>query len=100
MSIRTAEATVTFKASSDGGRQMPALQGQYRPHLRIGSGEYLGVAFVGEPNLPIEPGTTVTAVFELMYDGVDYSALTEGSRFDILEGPRVVGFGYVTHRRG
>jgi hypothetical protein len=65
------------------------------PHLRVGpDGEYLGVRLVQGP-AELRPGDSADVVF----DGIDYSALRVGARFGILEGPRPVGEGEVAHER-
>ena len=77
------------------GRRPIAIQPGYRPHLRVGAaGTYLGVSLAAGPDR-IEPGDSAVVTFELLYEGVDYSPLTVGARFDILEGPIVVGKGIV-----
>jgi hypothetical protein len=66
----------------------------YRPHFRIGAGEYLGVevATIGEASTD----GRARAVVRLMYwPAVNYDALSSGASFDVLEGPNVVGHGRV-----
>ncbi len=73
--------------------QRPVLDG-YRPHLRIGEGEYLGISFfdVG----PAAPGVSLRAKAKLMYwPNVDYSSLTPGVKFQVMEGSQAVGQGMV-----
>ena len=43
--------------------------------------------------MPFE--TETLSDVELLYDGVDYSALTKGSAFEIKEGAHTVGEGIV-----
>lgn len=64
----------------------------YRPHFVV-NGSYLGVQFV-ECDLT-EFDKFGTAIVKLIYDGVDYSPLTENTQFDIVEGATIVGKGYV-----
>ncbi len=98
-----AEVLITLLPTDQGGRQA-ALDlcndnpGQYCPHFRVigGSGELLGVAFMDGPDKPILPGERTYATVKSLYEGVSYSELVEGARFEILEGPHVVGFGTVT----
>lgn len=80
-----------------GGRKSPVSVG-YRPHFRVrgGDGEYLGIEFVEFSEEPVQPGASVRAKVELVYEPeVDYSALVAGAEFDIMEGSRVVGSGCV-----
>jgi hypothetical protein len=58
-----------------------------------GTTEMLGVEFVELDSAPA--GATALGTVRLLYDGVDYSALSPGITFGILEGPHVVGSGQV-----
>lgn len=72
----------------------PIADGRYCPHFRVGpEGSYLGIRFIegGELHLGEEHSATV----ELMYEGVDYSALRPGVTFSVCEGPNVVAVGVV-----
>ncbi len=101
-----AEVVIQLLPTDKGGRQSPLdlrndNSGQYRPHFRVigGSGELLGVAFTDGPDGPVLPGEKTSATVKSLYEpGVDYGELVEGARFEILEGPHVVGFGTVTRR--
>ncbi|MFN3690848.1 MAG: hypothetical protein ACK4UU_08000, partial [Fimbriimonadales bacterium] len=66
----------------------------YRPHLRVHE-EYLGVRILSVTAEEIRPGIDYRVGLELLYSGVDYSELAPGVRFEILEGPRVVGTGQI-----
>jgi hypothetical protein len=101
-----AEVLIELLPTDKGGRQV-ALNlcnnnpGQYRPHFRAigGSGELLGVAFMDRPDDPILPGQKTYATVKSLYEpALSYSELVEGARFEILEGPHVVGFGIVIRR--
>ena len=75
--------------------------GQYCPHFRVigGSGELLGVVVMDGPDDPILPGERTEATVKSLYEpGISYSELVEGARFEILEGPHVVGYGTVVRR--
>lgn len=66
----------------------------YRPHLRIGEGDYLGVSFFDVGS--VVPGVSARAKASLMYwPDVDYSALVPGVHFQVMEGAHVVGHGAV-----
>jgi len=94
-----ARVEVQFLAADVGGRAGPTyLVKRYRPHLRVGDGEYLGVAFCGDDSSePIRAGDCVSAEVIFVYaPNVDYAALVTGSQFQILEGARIVGIGVVT----
>jgi hypothetical protein len=93
-------ATIKMFDVEHGGRQSPVtgVGCLYRPHLKCSSGsEYLGVCFVDGPDV-IALGETVDVTFLLIYDGVDYSCLTPGATFVILEGPHIVGEGIMRKR--
>ena len=50
--------------------------------------------------LPLLPGGNAHATIKALYEsnGVSYEELVEGARFEILEGPHVVGYGEVVRR--
>jgi len=99
-----AEVLIELLPTDQGGRQDPLnlcndKPGQYRPNLRVigGSGELLGVAFMDGPDDPLLPGEKTFATIKSLYAPVvSYAELVEGSRFEILEGSNVVGYGSVT----
>jgi translation elongation factor EF-Tu-like GTPase len=99
-----AEVLIELLPTDEGGRQVPLdlcndNPGQYRPHFRVigGSGELLGVAFMDGPDDPVLPGEKTSATVKSLYEpAISYSELVVGTKFEILEGPRVVGFGTVT----
>ena len=101
-----AEIMIELLPPESGGRSLPLdlcndRPGQYRPHLRVigGSGELLGVAFMDGPDDPVLPGDKAYADIKSLYEpGVSYAELVEGARFEILEGPHVVGHGQVIRR--
>ena len=106
MSESWAEMLIELFPREKGGRDAPLdlsndRPGQYRPHLRVvgGSGEILGVAFMDGPDDPISPGRKAYATVKLLYEpDVSYAELVEGARFEILEGPRVIGIGEIIRR--
>jgi hypothetical protein len=101
-----AEVSINLVPTELGGRTTPLdlcndRLGQYRPHLRVigGSSEMLGVAFMDGPDDPIPPGGSTHATIKALYEpNVSYDELVEGARFEILEGPHVVGYGEVVRR--
>ena len=86
---------LTMRKESEGGRNAPFATG-YCPHLvATGSSEWLGVR-VSASLGPVAPGETADVRVELLYHReVDYSVLSPGARFQLMEGPRVVGEGTV-----
>jgi hypothetical protein len=101
--IRYADVRVRLLPPGEHGRNSPIrMRGtrasSYKPHFRVAGGEWLGVAFLEGPEW-VAPGEEAEATVELLYDGVDYSALTPGAAFDVLEGPHVVARGMVLRRR-
>lgn len=98
-----ADVTVIFLSSEEGGRHTtPCLNNKkYRPHFRVlGAKEWLGVEFIEGPDEPVKPGVSTPSTVRLLYaPEVSYAELQEGARFEILEGPNVVGSGEVVRRR-
>jgi hypothetical protein len=102
-----ADVEIELLPAEAGGRSAPLNlcnddPGRYRPHLRVvgGSGELLGVAFMDGPDAPISPGTSSRATIKALYEPmVSYAELEKGVRFEILEGPQVVGHGRVVRLR-
>ena len=87
-------ALVTMKSAAEGGRRSAFSVG-YSPHLVVDAGELMGVRVAAAPP-QVLPGAEATIEFQLLYaPNVDYSALLEGTSFDIVEGPNVVGTGVV-----
>ena len=80
----------------------------YQPHVVIGppadraraatgdkiAGNCLGVEFCGGAH-HIGPGQTAEIQLVLFKRGVNYSAVVRGATFTVLEGPAIVGHGYV-----
>lgn len=94
--MKSIDGIIQFLTAAEGGRTTPPgeLRGQYCPHLRVHE-EYLGVRILSDSAEDIRPGVDYRVRLELLYSGVDYSELAPGVRFEILEGPRVVGTGQV-----
>ena len=68
--------------------------GKYNPHLVIkGDTEYLGVTFIDGEEVIFDKEIIASAL--PLYEGVDYSGLTEGTKFMIMEGGNIVGEGIV-----
>lgn len=94
--MRFVPVLLTLRSTAEGGRNRPvSLTGRYRPHVRVGEGEVLGVVVVSAAVDVLAPGESTPADLQLLYD-VDYSALQPGASFSVLEGRRVVGAGEVT----
>jgi translation elongation factor EF-Tu-like GTPase len=101
-----AEVLVQFLPADHGGRHTPICLAEdapshYLPHLRVASGDgtYLGVEFVDGPEKPIPPGGQTYATVKFLHEPqVSYEDLSEGAKFDICEGGRVVGTGRVIRR--
>ena len=66
----------------------------YRPHLRVGSGEYLGIEVLRAKEGKAK-GTALAVLRLLYWPQVNYDALSPGASFEVLEGPKVVGGGRV-----
>ena len=68
--------------------------GKYNPHLVIkGDTEYLGVTFIDGEEVVFDKEIMASAL--PLYDRVDYSSLTERTKFMIMEGGNIVGEGTV-----
>ncbi len=89
---------VEFIGAEAGGRDGPTyIKEPYRPHFRVGDGEYLGVSFIEGPDEPVTPGVVVNAKVLFMYSPqISYNALQVGTQFQVLEGRRIVGVGKVS----
>ncbi len=77
---------------------------KYSPHLVVkGDEEYLGVNFIVGPEKVSFDEDTEAVVLPL-YEGVDYSKLSVGKHFFIMEGAQKIGEGVVKeiflHRKG
>ena len=76
--------------------------GNYRPHLQVkGHSDYLGVCFIDGEEVVFDQVIRCSVL--PLYETVDYSALTGGVSFFVLEGNKIVGEGFVDevfrHRR-
>lgn len=93
--MRGAQVTIRFIEPSLGGRKvLPSLK-TYRPHFRVGEGEYLGVVFVEGPEELMSFTNSFNVVVSFVYPNVCYDALQAGVEFEIMEGPLVIGYGKV-----
>ncbi|GLC81777.1 hypothetical protein [Lacrimispora brassicae] len=74
-------------------REMPPCGLTYRPHFVVkGTELYFGIQFEELKEMPL--GTLIDAEVRFLYT-VDYSGLTVGAEFYIMEGPHKVGEGIV-----
>jgi hypothetical protein len=91
---------IRFSRTTAEGTSSPVVHpaGAYAPHLLVPpKNEYLGVRVVdSDGDLGKADAQSVT--WELLYSGVDYSALAPGAQFNIVEGSTVVGTGTVVRR--
>jgi len=90
-----AEVLITLLATQSGGRstQVEPRSRSYRPHVRpIGTRSTLRIEFVSGATL--RPGATGVVRVRFLYDSlVSYESLRAGVKFEVLEGPTVVGHG-------
>jgi hypothetical protein len=95
--MQGANVRIEFISPEAGGRTHPPyIKEPYRPHLRVGNGEYLGISFIEGPDEPISFGICVNAKVIFMYSPeVCYGALKVGVQFQVLEGAKIVGVGKV-----
>ncbi len=98
--MQSALVSIELFSTERGGPAAPVClkHGSCRPHLRVGGGAMLGVAFIDGPAEPLAPGQRCAATALMIYSGVDYSALASGATFEVLAGARVVGTGEVIAR--
>ena len=90
--MRTIKVRVKFYPNKRSS--FPPLNCGYRPHFVInGDTELLGVEFL-KSDLT-EFNQFGGAIVKLLYDTVDYSKLTKGTEFTIVEGSLIVGEGSV-----
>ena len=75
--------------------ELPNLNsGKYRPHLMVkGDTRYLGVYFIDGQEANFD--TWVKCLVSPLYEDIDYSGLTYGTEFYVMEGPNKVGEGVV-----
>ena len=90
------QAKVIFKKENEGGRCCMPVETGYSPHLATKVNEMLGVYFID-----IKPDAQFGEPFNvkiglLYHPKVDYSNLSLGTEFKIIEGPKIVGTGTVT----
>ncbi|MEW1960954.1 hypothetical protein AB0269_00660 [Microbacterium sp. NPDC077644] len=87
---------MTMLRADQGGRSNPAgLRGEYRPHVRVGDGELLGVTLRHDDIAILAPGEPTQVSLHAVFP-VNYGELQPGVAFDIVEGgTRVVGSGVV-----
>lgn len=93
-----AEVELQFRTTEEGGRVGAVVlsYGKYRPHFVVSGVEYLGVVVTECPAEPVQPGDTVKVTVVFVYEpAVNYSALVEGTLFDVMEGSCVVARGRV-----
>ena len=103
---RYVKVWITLLPVGEGGRRTPLdLSSEwpvaYCPQFRVrgGDGRLLDVEFVAGPSEPITPGSGAHATIRLPHDnGVSHADLITGAEFDVLEGPRLIGYGRVTSR--
>lgn len=90
-------AIIKYKTSEEGGRKTPAVSG-YRPGIQFPFEEMQtsGQQTFIEREL-VFPGDTVVA--EIRIPSVDYFAnrLTEGMKFEFMEGATIIGTGEIKH---
>lgn len=103
---RYAKIWIELLPVDEGGRRTPLdLSSEwpvaYRPQLRVrgGPGRLVDVEFVAGPSEPVSPGSGAHATIRLPLDYATSCAdIVTGAEFDVLEGPRLIGFGRVTSR--
>ncbi len=78
----------------NGYRNAAPFGAVYRSHLVVkDTDEYLGVEFERFEKPAF--GEHIVCDIKFLYEKVDYSRLRQGVSFDIMEGPHVVGEGFV-----
>jgi len=88
---------VNFYSPEYGGRKMSISVG-YRPHFvsygAIPTGDSMcGVQFVALPSR-LDMSKMIEAEVKFLYDGINYNQLLLGDkRFQIYEGPKIIGEG-------
>lgn len=90
--MQTLKVTICFYKYA---RRTLPLPG-YRPHIVAAADPtYLGVVFVNFTD-DITFDMECDAEIALIYTGVDYSALKPGVKFEVREGAKCVGYGFVS----
>lgn len=96
-----AEVELSFLVADRGGRVAPVMlrELQYRPHLQVGGGEFLGVACSGGPSDPVKPGQAAQCQVAFVYaPAVNYDKLQKGVVYSVMEGSKCVATGRVIRR--
>jgi len=103
--VRYLKVWIELLPVDEGGRRTPLdLSSEwpvaYRPQFRVrgGNGRLIDVEFVAGPSEPVTPGAGAHATIRLANPGRLQSELVAGVEFDVLEGPRLIGFGHVTSK--
>ena len=85
----------SVKFYSEKRKTLPDLNSKkYCPHLMVkGDNRYLGISFIGGDAIDFD--IWIKCIVSLFYEEVDYSKLTVGAEFHIMEGRNNVGEGVV-----
>lgn len=89
------EANIYFLTTKEGGRQHPSYDG-YRPQLAYDGEEWDGMHRYPDDEWAWPGGTFRTLI--TVREPWRHPNLVPGKKFEIKEGPRVVGYGVVTKR--
>jgi hypothetical protein len=102
MKLNYVRATVVFYPPSRGGRPTVPVGDGYAPYLRPRGATFYGLAvrLYGMPDHGGQYDVPYSVEIEMTYHPRrDYSSLTPGATFIIVEGPQAVGEGEVMSRR-
>lgn len=90
-------AEVVFSSPESGGRQFMPVGSGYAPYLRcLPSGEDMAVRLHEVPP-EVRHGDPFLVTIEIMYEPrIPYAGIEPGSRFDLVEGQRIVASGVCT----
>ena len=88
-------AELTYLSTEQGGRKTPANSG-YRPDIKVDFFEMktCGIQTFIEKNVVL-PGETVNAKIKIIASDYFANLLTEGMKFEFMEGPILIGIGEI-----
>ena len=88
-------AELTYLSTEQGGRKTPANSG-YRPDIKFDFSEMktCGIQTFIEKNIVL-PGETINAKIKIIASNYFANLLTEGMKFEFMEGPILIGIGEI-----
>ena len=90
------ETQIIFKSYEHGGRVQLPIGSGFSPHFIVqGSNQLLAINFIDFPDNAEFEKPCMVKVELRYYPKIDYSSLIDGARFEVKEGPKIIGTGLV-----